>query len=480
MQVQVQTTNPRAAVWFGWVFAIVFGGFGLLAVVIAVKEFGRGKAGTAIAIALFGLIFAAIGFGVLWAVVRARRQSQHKEAIRAENPDTPWLWREDWATGRIQCSSKGTMIGAWVFAFFWNLVSWPILFAFPKELAKGNHAIWIGLLFPAVGIGLLVWAVRATVRWKKFGQSVFEMTAVPGAIGGALTGVLRPGPGVRLMQEFRVRLSCLNRVTTGSGKNRSTSENVLWLDERTVASTTGGGVPILMFIPGDCRETDGRNSDNCIVWRLEATGSVPGVDYAASFEVPVFHAAQTPEQAAQAQAALAERQAVMEAYQRPANSRILVSPALHGGTEFVFSACRNPGSAMALTLFTAVWTVILVVLIVKKAPLIFPVVWTLFELLLVWGLYSIWFGTTRVIAHQGRIEVTHGPIQFGGPKVVSASDIAEIKTSTGMTAGRTTYFDIQVHRRDGKKITAGSAIRDKLEAEWLVAEMRKNLGLSSG
>jgi hypothetical protein len=42
-----------------------------------------------------------------------------------------------------------------------------IWFFLPAELAKGNRLALIGLIFPFVGVGLLVWAVRATLRWRK-------------------------------------------------------------------------------------------------------------------------------------------------------------------------------------------------------------------------------------------------------------------------------------------------------------------------
>jgi hypothetical protein len=66
-----------------------------------------------------------------------------------------------------------------------------VLLIFPKEFFdKGNKLAVLGLLFPAVGAGLLVWAVRATLRWRKFGSSTFEMTTLPGVIGGPLRGTI--------------------------------------------------------------------------------------------------------------------------------------------------------------------------------------------------------------------------------------------------------------------------------------------------
>jgi hypothetical protein len=471
--------RSKTGLVFGILFALPFSGLGLFFAVVGVREMIRGNWKAGPFITLFGLVFAAIGFGLMYAIVRARKQAAREEQTRAQNPDSPWLWREDWARGRITSSSKGAMIGAWIFAGFWNLVSWPVVFALPKELAKGNHAIWIGLIFPAVGICLLVWAIRATIRWRKFGESVFEMASVPGVIGGALTGTIRPGQGLRLMQEFRIKISSVHRYTTGSGKNRSTHENVLWQDERKVSSDFNGLIPISIAIPADSRESEGNDANNCILWRLEATADVPGVDYAAQFEVPVFRVALTPEQAAAAAAAQSQRQAALAAYQRPANSPIRVRPALHGGTEFLFPPCRNPGAALGLTVFTMIWTASIAFMVWKKAPIFFPIVFGLFELLLLYALFQMWFGVTHVLIRSGRIEISRRALGFGHANTVTADEISEIRTSPGMTAGKTVYHDIQVHCHNGRKLAAGDAIKDRMEAEWLAAEMRKLVGMEA-
>ena len=50
-------------------------------------------------------------------------------------------------------------------------------------LEQGNRLALIGLLFPVVGAGLLVAAVRATWRERKFGVSVLELFVAPGDLG---------------------------------------------------------------------------------------------------------------------------------------------------------------------------------------------------------------------------------------------------------------------------------------------------------
>ena len=272
-------------------FALPFAGFGLFALASAPGKFRNGEHDAGMLV-LFGLIFCAIGFGLMIAAVFAGRWLKKRSQLQAQHPGEPWLWREDWASGLIQSTDRATVLGAWIFALFWNGVSSFVFFVVPQELAKGNKGVIIALIFPVIGVALLVWAVRATIRWRKFGQSVFKMISVPGVIGGGLAGGIQIPHKLHASEGVRVRLVCLQRVTTGSGKNRSTTENVLWEDEKVITKDPVSDprhtvVPVFFQIPPGWPATDSEGNQT-IVWRLEAKAKVPGVDYFAQFEVPVF------------------------------------------------------------------------------------------------------------------------------------------------------------------------------------------------
>ena len=65
---------------------------------------------------LFAVTFGGVGLGGIAAVLAGRRRQQ--EALVARYPESPWLWRSDWASGRIVDSGRTTMFTAWVFAAF--------------------------------------------------------------------------------------------------------------------------------------------------------------------------------------------------------------------------------------------------------------------------------------------------------------------------------------------------------------------------
>src|SRR5215467_935005 len=183
--------SSKLAMGFLFVFALPFAGFGLFAVKAGLEQMINGT-GTAKSpawmLALVGLTFAGIGFGLMGVAIFGGRILKRRQRLQAEHPAEPWLWREDWAQGRIKSNTKPGMIAGWVFAVLWNAVSTPVLVFLPKEAAK-NPVAYIGLIFPVVGVYLLVRAIRLTMAYLEFGKTRFEITPVPGLIGGELKGM---------------------------------------------------------------------------------------------------------------------------------------------------------------------------------------------------------------------------------------------------------------------------------------------------
>lgn len=247
--------------------------------------------------AFIPLVFVLVGAAGLGWVVFGRSDTSPVAAAS----DAPWSRRPDWAAGQIKSSNKSTMIGAWVFAGLWNSISWIIAIVFQTAAREeGTHDAWFVWFFPAIGIALLVWAIRATARWRKFGEATLELAGPCGAIGGVLAGRLQLGRFVQPDDGFRLTLRCVRRVTTGSGKNRSTHESELWQTEQRVAGGTDT-MAVQFYIPPDCEESSDENPNSRVIWRLDVKAKVPGVDYLAQFEVPVFRVALTPEQVALAE-----------------------------------------------------------------------------------------------------------------------------------------------------------------------------------
>lgn len=281
-----------------YIFVLCFGLVGVVTGVLAARSFLDGDYGKGAFLGIFALTFGGFGFAMGAFMIEGRKKAKKTLELRATFPSEPWKWREDWASGSVRCTTKSTMIFAWGFAILWNLISTPLLLILPSEiLGEANYPALLGLLFPLVGIGLLVWAGRETVEWKKFGPSVFRMDSVPGVIGGGISGTVDVSTGFDPDQVFGVTLASINRRTTGAGKNSSTTESILWQEKRDSVrplarpEAMGAGIPVRFEIPYDCVQSNDDNPNNLFLWRLEVHAAVPGVDYDAKFDVPIFKTA---------------------------------------------------------------------------------------------------------------------------------------------------------------------------------------------
>ena len=428
----------------------------------------------------FGLLFLSAGVTVIGGIFWASRKSRQQLRLQAENPSSPWLWRADWAEGRADSKTKSTMLMAWIFAIFWNTISWGIVFLVPSQNYREKPASLLALLFPAVGIGLLIWAVRETLQLLEFGKTSFQMTSVPLVVGKEFRGAIQARFPKPPQHGIRLKLSCINRLVSGTGRDQTTQEKIIWRDEHTVspaelyAGPTGTTIPVSFHIPFDARQTDLSNPRDAIFWMLEADADVPGVDYKDCFEVPVFRTKDTPSQPEKEEFVASESQ-----IRPPEMSTIAVTPTADG-TQFYFPAARNKGFGANITAFFALSSGILAVILHFHAPFIFPLVFGLFDLLLLYMVLQVWFGTSTVVVNRSGLRVRSG--LFGGGKFqeIAAAEISSIEALIRSQQGGATgtpFYDILLTKTDGKKVTLGQTLRDKQEAEWLVEQMKNNLGL---
>jgi hypothetical protein len=479
------SAGAKAVAAFFFLFGLPFAAFGLWAFSQSIQLIGAPPGSQSFMYPfMFGTVFSGVGFGLMYLAVLGNRKYAHQLNIQALHPAEPWLWRDDWAAGRVKSNTKTNMVISWIFAVFWNLISGTMTaFALPDAVKqKGPHAYFM-LIFPAIGICLLIYAIRQTTAFIEFGKTCFEMAGVPAAVGRELKGSIQtrfphsPDHGVHL------QLSCVHRYVSGSGSNTSTNERILWRDEaeldpgRICAGPVGTTIPVSFHIPRDAQPTEKINSRDEFLWQLEATANVPGVNYHDVFEVPVFRTALTPTQD--------EEEAPAPAFgiqarqlSRPDQLTVRVRP-VAGGTEFYFPAARNKGFALSSTIFAIVFGSIGYFLTNTKAPFIFPLCFGGFGLLIGYIALKMWLGTTRVVIGSS-LTLQSGWLGGGNVQQVAFSEIASITDRITAQQGNgtgTPYYDIELTLRDGKKLTLGRTLRNKHETEWLVSEMRHLMGL---
>jgi hypothetical protein len=239
---------------------------------------------------IFVLVFGGFGLGALIFIWRAPKD---KDASLPQYQDSPWLLNNDWQTPTIRSNSRAAMWGAWAFAAFWNLISSVTPFMAWKEVTENqNYLALVALLFPLVGLGLLAWAIRRTLEWRRFGPAPVTLDPFPGSIGGHVGGTIDLNLPWDSAARFQLTLTSLRSYISGSGKDRKRREKAEWQDEIIAHTEPGGAGTRLTFrfdVPENLHASDAQqNGDDYHVWRLNLRAEIPGADLDRDYTIPVY------------------------------------------------------------------------------------------------------------------------------------------------------------------------------------------------
>lgn len=234
-------------------------------------------------------------------------------------------------------------------------------------------------------------------------------------------------------------------------------------------------IPVAFRLPADAPGCDDTDSNNRVLWRLQLSASLLGIDYQSQFEVPVFRTAASDQPLSAEEEAITQDPLAGAGYQQPADSRIVVT-SNRRGTEVLFPAARNPGVAAGVSFFLLLWLGCIALQMYFRAPIVFPIVTGLFGLLILSSVLDLWLEVARVNVDAGTLTWARGYLSPGRERSLRVSDIADVIASIGMQAGTTLYYDVVVVRRDGKKFKVARSVRDKREAEWVAERIKKAIG----
>lgn len=422
---------------------------------------------------IFIFVFGGVGVGLMWFVhykSKTRPPGQHG-----------WQTRPAWKDNNIRSSAKTGVWVAWGFTIFWNAISSPIPFILPAELAKGNHLAAVGLIFPLFGLGMLVWTIRQTLNWRRFGATLLQMDPFPGAIGGDVGGAMELRLAYNPKYRFRVTLTCQHVYTRRSGDNNRTVRDVKWQDEQLAQVQPGMHGTRLQFLfnpPGDLPQSSDADESQ-YEWTVQITANLSGTDFDRSWEVPVFKDAGP--QAARAQ--IRSRQLDIGAPELP--EKVIRIRETGAGLELYYPYLRQPGMAIG-TLVTGggfagfAWLFTAAGGKDGMSSLfigLFIVVGVLIGIL---GLYMAG-NSLRVTVGTNRLRVERRVFGLGYVREVDANAISAIEKSIGMqsTQGNQSraFYRIQVRTRDGNHITAGSGLTGASHVDAIIERMRNALDL---
>jgi hypothetical protein len=430
---------------------------------------------------IFVIVFGGVGFGLLYGVWRSPAE---KDKTDPAYIDKPWLLNDDWQTSTVRSSSKASMWVAWGFAIFWNAISSVAPFlAYEEIVEKQNYIALIALLFPLVGIGLLVWAIRRTLEWRRFGAAPVTLDPFPGSIGGHVGGTIDVNLPFDPSVTFKLTLTNIHKTVSGSGDNRSQKEKALWQDAIIAHAAPGNRGTRLTFrfdVPDKQHASDTEHDDSYYLWRLNLAADLPGTDIDRDYDIPVYPTGQQSRrlsgyaiERARSEQAKLDEQSVRDAI------NLEFTPQ---GKRLFFPMGRNLGPGIGGLLVGAIFAGVGWFLVVEEGHRFFGSIFGGVGALIAVACFYAIFNSLEVIQTAGGIKTVRRllGIPVGGSEL-RRDQVAELYKDSSMqsqSGGKhTVYYDIYARDTAGKKHKIGLGFTGKSEAEAALDLIGREFGL---
>jgi hypothetical protein len=243
-------------------------------------------------IGYIGIAFAMAGLMVLAHALRGMRHHARRKRVTELFPDRPWVsdypWDQNGIDSRLGARALHSIFGTTLFCIFLAPFHW-------WAWMSGHGGFMVGLitgLFEFLAV-FVVWSgIRHVIQWLKYGRMRLRFREFPYRPGGSLDLEFSPNSFDHLRATLRF---IEERVeTSGSGENRSSRIVHDALHEETKHFEPGTLQPevrIQFELPANDEWVNQISGTPVRYWELLLESEVVGVDFEASWPVPVYSTA---------------------------------------------------------------------------------------------------------------------------------------------------------------------------------------------
>lgn len=446
---------------------LAMGLFGLVLALISVANPAQAE-GSTVGGLLVSLLF--IGFAAgLW---YWGNQNQQARRLEQRHPRQPWLWRDDWAKGRIRYQGAKA-IQFWGWAVVLALVGTPVAIGLLTKRAPVYA--YPALLIPLLAVLFLGRAFFETRRALKYGPSTFVLDDTPVKLGGLLKGYVLNARLPPASSSIVARLSSIRRASQPRSRwrrlrRRHPTELVLWETERALPvrrGAQGAMIPVEFALPADQDETSTVDPMDQIHWRLMVTADTPGIDYEARFDLPVF--------------GREERPLTMETTPALAAAFVPQEIAVHrtpAGRQYDFYP-RYQTAVYLLAAAATLFVLLVGYLFFAGGSTVTRIVAGAAVVVVLGTLASRLFGHDSIVVESDALVINSSLGPFHRTVRWSFADIERLEASSSLQFGGPgirTRWVAQAIPKSGQKKTLGKTLTDRQEAEWLAEELGKSIG----
>ena len=384
----------------------------------------------------------------------------------------PWLKHKKWANNQISSQSKTGLYVICVFAIVWNLISLSIVFNddiihqtpdTPEKFAV--------LLFPLIGLVLIISAIRSIVSWRKFGSTPLTLDPFPSALGGHLGGFIETNIPYNEALNFKVTAQCIKSYMSGTDKNRSRNEKSVWQSEGICFSEPHKKMTRLSFRfspPNTLPESEEKCNKTYHLWRINIECKLPGADFNRQFEVPVYKSNNLSKLIKESTENFHK---TLEHAQDGLNTIAQVRN-IPNGIEIKYPAFKRPAAGIFATIFGIIFSSIAVFLSQTEAVIILPISFGAVGLLITsFGLWDLGKSLKVVVTTH---EITSRRFFLNYPiatKKIAQNTLSKISVKEGSSVshGKTTtrYYSLYAHTLDNKKIVIAERLTSRPEVNLL-------------
>lgn len=128
------------------------------------------------------------------------------------------------------------------------------------------------------------------------------------------------------------------------------------------------------------------------------------------------------------------------------------------------------------TLFFLIWSGAIALMICLEAPLLFPIAFGLFDLLICYWVIDLWLYRSVVDVTRHEVAVTAGVLGLGRTRRLPLSEIERIYADRGMQSGRTVFYSVFFGLGGGRKVLAGKRLKNRRQADAVIRELEEATG----
>lgn len=277
--------------WRAVLFGLPFVACGAGLVIYAVAG-GRSIKAPPELLVLAGCAFAVMGGLLLVHGMCGAARERRVRAAQAWQPNEPWAWDYDWDSRGIDA------LGARAPARWIKFCGAAALLLAPFHLAAfdaEHNALVLPLWVAVCDLGLLIaaaYAARLAVQRRKFGSPRLSFGHFPFRAGEVLEVYLEGVRGLEHLDRLDCSLRFIEERYEATGHNGAYEVNSyqLYCDERSLETRMSGPVHLRFQLPRNGLAT--RLSDRPPrYWELALQGEAKGLDFAASFLLPIYEKA---------------------------------------------------------------------------------------------------------------------------------------------------------------------------------------------